>query len=866
MEVYALLALAGMGAWLNAQRKPVQLLHGAVPKRVVAQPNPEQQGHQQMQTQQRQYPNHRIVPGEQPSMTDLYNSTYSQKAAGIEAARAAIKFKMAQDPVATSVIGHSNSNDYNNSGNSGNGARYSARYSALAGVEIPIEEFTHNNMQPFYRGSLKQNVDPFTAATRLENLSGSISGFRSKREIETTQFFVPQPGNIFGAPNQTDAVRSFIVEPRARNNEFPIEREVVGPGIGAGFSAQPQDVYVAQREYAMPRSTDELRAANKPKLTFDARTLDGIKVSLGASGVGEVEKRTPETFKCNSQDDLLPTTGATLKEERRPDVVMLRDTSKPAMHTAYAGPAYLRKDKTLGAPQERASTAPHRHALGALNVGAATATDKWANNKPGADYGKSAIKIYTTLREVTEAKARVGNIGTAFKSLVTPLQDLVRIAKKETVLGKQREFGNVQPAIPAKMTIYDPNAVARTTLKEANLHGATLGNLKPNMYRITVYDPSDVARVTMRQTLQQEAAAGNLAPHRYTGQTYDPSDTARTTTKETTLKEALAGNLQAHRYAAQVHDPGAVARTTLKQTTLQESLAGNVQAHRYAAHVYDPNDIAKTTVKETALVEAQHANLAAHEYRAVQQAQDDARVTGRETLPDDDGPSRNLRGDRTAHIAYDPNDVAKVTLKEATLAEGQAANPDALQGRRGGYQVASTEAKSTQKQVLSDVEYYGQPTSEAADAYRTTSTEAKPTQKQVLSDIEYYGGLESSNKKASTMDQYVNARVNELRELVLEEREPVQQGAKGGANVREMGEVSNTRQLLSAAQDSDFANIERVDQGPSALTADAKGKDGCPTRARNQYRELDRLDDELLAQLQQFESNDVAMAPIHELA
>ena len=740
MEMYALLTLAGFGIWLNTQRRPAQLM-AATPGKVVAAPRQPV-----------------ASTSDEPSMTDLYHSTYTQQAAGEEAARTAFKYQQGSRTKSTGVV-----NPAYDESSAPPTTLSPTKFSALAGVEIPIEEFTHNNMQPFYRGTNKNFVDPFlhSTSTRLESLNGSSSAMdsqipRSKREVETTQFFVPQRelGNVYGTANQTSEMRDFIVEPRARNNEFPIERVQVGPGIGSGFQATPEDVYFAQRQYAMPRSTDEIRVANNPKVTHEGRTIDGIKVALGSTDVGVVEKRTPETFKENTCDDMLPTTGAVLKEQKRPDKILLRDTTKPATHTPYAGGAYLRKGDVA---MSRPSGDTHRQAFGAVNLGPAHAADYGRGAKD--DYGKSTIKVYTTGREIVEAKARTGNFATVVKNIIAPLQDVMRTAKKETLVENPRTFGNIQSYIPPKQTVHDPNVVARTTIKETTLQEAAAANLKPNVYKITVYNPNDVARTTLKETQLQAAPIGTLTTHQYAP-------------------------------TASLDDP--------------------------------------------------------------------AKATGRQTLDYVD-THMNLRSRETAGIAFDPTVKAKTTTKETVVVDAfETAHVGGLEGQRGGYTVAPADAKTTQKEMFSD-EYYGMPKKlNAEGGYVVSQVEAKQTQKQVLSDVEYFGNsADQSGQKPTSADQYDAARVNEHREAILESRVPTTEGPKAGTEASVLDDVVTQRQTLDdQGLAEDFQQVERTPLHAGHTGAETQT---CQTRERNHYPEMDRLDQELL---QQLEANDVAMKPI----
>ena len=107
--------------------------------------------------------------------------------------------------------------------------------------------------------------------------------------------------------------------------------------------------------------------------------------------------------------------------------------------------------------------------------------------------------MYQNERDITSTKTREGNVTTLIKSLITPIQDIIKPTQKEYFVENKRDFsGNVNG--PNKLTIYDPNGVARTTIKETTIHDSTTGNIKVNTSSI-VYDPSDVAKTTVREAL-----------------------------------------------------------------------------------------------------------------------------------------------------------------------------------------------------------------------------------------------------------------------------------------------------------------------------------------------------------------------------
>jgi len=60
-----------------------------------------------------------------------------------------------------------------------------------------------------------------------------------------------------------------------------------------------------------------------------------------------------------------------------------------------------------------------------------------------------------------------------------------------------------------KQTVYDPNDITRTTIKETNIHDTHSGNLS-GFNKQYVYDPNNVARTTIKETTIDDTRTGNI--------------------------------------------------------------------------------------------------------------------------------------------------------------------------------------------------------------------------------------------------------------------------------------------------------------------------------------------------------------------
>jgi hypothetical protein len=146
-------------------------------------------------------------------------------------------------------------------------------------------------------------------------------------------------------------------------------------------------------------------------------------------------------------------------------------------------------------------------------------------------------------------------------------------------------------------------------------------------------------------------------------------------------------------------------KTTVKETTVHDSeminLTGNKETYSTIT------DQAKTTVKETLIHDSVHTNVKGGD-GGYTKADDEAKTTIRETVKAVD-TVRNIGGVTYSVSVYDPEIVARTTVKETTLV---AKSPygfmgGMLEGLFGGYINKEIDLKNTHKQFLSDTNEYG---------------------------------------------------------------------------------------------------------------------------------------------------------------
>lgn len=674
--------------------------------------------------------------------------------------------------------------------------------SQLAGVNIPQKEFVHNNMVPFYRGSLKQNIKDDGNKSLLESFGTlyNTDVLRQKKEVSPLFDVTRDLTNPTGMKVETDFLQSRFQAPKTQNNTLPFEQVRVGPGLNMGYNDKPCGGFQQfdTQNLIKPKTVDELRVASKPKETFEGRTVDGLKTALPGKA-GAVNKNRVETFYENNPDRYIKTTGAVLKDTMHPEY-KAKYTARQDTSVAYQGVAFNNKATTSRAKVRD----PHKTQLEAFDVQNPSLSSTGLGDKH--DYGKANILVYANERDITTTKTHQGNVTTIVKAIVAPLQDIIKPNKKEFAVENPRHYGQMAIQIPSKQPVRDPNDVMRTTIKETMVQDSEMLNVR-GPTKVTVYDPNDVARATMKETL---------------------------------VEHDVVMNLKGGAFKSRVHDPNDIARTTLKETTLHDSDTLNVRSGVFRGKAYDPNDIARTTIKETMLHDAEYTNISTGERRGVVYDPNvKAKTTVRNTLGQME-TTLNMDSRVRKGTVHDPNDVAKTTIKETYIDSVRDGNINSLQGQRTSYQDESYDMKITQKETYVDNDYYGAPKTGTGDGYQIANVEAKTTQKEFISDNEYYGGLadQTQHKQRSYEDMY-NACIDDLKESTLTRREPTQTSVKvvsGSESVNlDVKKIQCDEITERAAQ-----NQNRIINQLQPL------EDSTITRLKQEYGSDDRLDVDIL--------------------
>ena len=471
---------------------------------------------------------------------------------------------------------------------------------SLTGEPITMENFSHNNMTPFFGGCVKQNVDENSNREMFENHTGSSDVYQKKKEVGA--FFKPETNmsNPYGAGNLDGYMNDRYIVGTKRDNVGPAPQIQVGPGLNKGYTSQPSGGFqqAETRDYALPKTTNELRVQTDPKISYRARIISGMK-NAKPGKVGAMEKNRPETYYKNTPDRYLTTTGAVMASKQRPNVVMKhvnRPKTEQEKRIGPAGPAIGSNMKLRSKVKKT-----NRIQLSGPGYGGANAAGEW--DKDNHDYGKRTTRIRNTIRQKTGNSKHLGIVAaTQAQGNKTRNNQKLRRTRKTNVVGNGRWAGNAYGS-KGKGTVHDPNDIAKKTIKETNIHDTRTGNMQGLETKGATYDPNDIARVTIKETNIHDTRTGNMQGVENKGVVHDPNDIAKKTIKETNIHDNRTGNMATFKKPLQ-YDPNDIARVTTKETAIMLDNMGNYQGQDHKGSAYKIKEMeAQPTNRQTTSVE-----------------------------------------------------------------------------------------------------------------------------------------------------------------------------------------------------------------------------------------------------------------------
>lgn len=430
----------------------------------------------------------------------------------------------------------------------------------LLGTPIQSAEFRHNNEIPFFGGRLTQSMDEFANTGIMENFTGQRENSRKKEEVPMSMFSPPTSNltNPYGTSNLDGYNYDHYIVSNKRNNEAPVEKLNVGPGLNQGYTWKPSGGFqqANTRDYVLPKTTDETRVLTKPKVSYANRVISGNKI--GKTGkIGLLQKYRPTSYWHQGPERFFVTTGQVQAGALRP-FTKAKHTNRQQYQRSIIGTA----GPTMGSKM----------------------THQYPNVKPSRRQSYRInpvrnLRMKGPIPGIGQPNTQIPNDygkKSWFQLRCTQRPQLKSFSKTRNYKGSLR--GPIQ----------DPNQTTRTTIKETNIHNSHKGNLAGEKHG-HIYDANNVLRTTMKETSIEEERNGNLTgPDR--GPIQDETQVTRTTNKETTLVQDYTGT------ALQPEDSGyTIKQAFMKPTERELQLA----SHTGGAYHKEENGYQQAGVQAT---------------------------------------------------------------------------------------------------------------------------------------------------------------------------------------------------------------------------------------------------------------------------
>ena len=337
---------------------------------------------------------------------------------------------------------------------------------SLTGNEVDSKDFKHNNMVPFFGSKVRGKTFDYDNEIRLDNMQGA--GSQHIKKTEQAPLFKPQESMQFahGAPNNSEFYQSRVNPSLKVANVKPWEEVKVAPGLGKGFGTEGSGGFnsgMECRDAWAPKTVDDLRTTNNPKLSFGGVTLAGKRPVQNMGTLGKMEKNRPDTYFVNSPERYFTTTGAE-KGQTAQATQVFKPVNRISTTREYFGDGS--KAGSAGATYTTGKYEDSRK----ITYDGPPVMNPYAGNKGDAnekDYGKESYNILPNSRTLSGNKTEFGGVNGTVKALVAPILDMLRPTRKDNVVGNIRETGNVQPVIPAGASnTLNPADRPKTTIKE----------------------------------------------------------------------------------------------------------------------------------------------------------------------------------------------------------------------------------------------------------------------------------------------------------------------------------------------------------------------------------------------------------------
>lgn len=326
------------------------------------------------------------------------------------------------------------------------------------------------------------------------------------------------------------------------------------------------DLYNKSRNAALQGLKNDLSNKGTHEHNFKPAPFGPPKDISNRTLIGTVCKKKPEgSFKLG-KERYGHAISQTTKKEKRPNM-HAKFTNKQIQKSYYGGVKNSVNKNMLKAKIEESNKNTYSP-QSPINNAMLTSVSK------SSDYGKKSLVAPANERDTTQKESVITNVINMVKSITSPILDKFKKTKKEEIEVNTKE-GFVSIAGPKKNTIYDPNDIARTTIKETTIDNFHNGHVK-GPQKLKEYNAEDIAKTTIKETTVKNDREGNMGTsgrfEKHNGYTYEdlPKITIRNTNKHVDCNVNVKPNNQEKLTLF----PDQPVRVTTKETTVKHEILG----------------------------------------------------------------------------------------------------------------------------------------------------------------------------------------------------------------------------------------------------------------------------------------------------
>lgn len=413
----------------------------------------------------------------------------------------------------------------------------------MNGEKVNPSSFKHNNMQPFFGSKQRGNISDFNNNESLLDIKQGI-GSQTRSKSEQAPLFKPDENVNFvnGTPNNTDFIQSRINESMKMSNVTLWEQQRVAPGLNLGAGTEGHGGFnsgMMSRETWAPKTVDELRIKNDPKLEYDLIGHEGPLLSSIKSqgGIGKVEKHLPEKVFDNNPSRWFTTTGQEKNPPIRSTQVMPMENRIDTSREYYGNSVKAKANYTLSQNED-----PKRNHLNSLPISNATATGQSLANPN--DYSVNSYNILPNNRTTDKPGVEFGGVYGMAKAVVTPILDILNPTRKENAIGNLRETGNVNTGHYTGQ-LFNENDRTKVTNREMTTGKIDMNyvNLNANKFRENAYSVTKCqTNPNQRDTTNKEYIGSGVSKNEGI-RTYDSAYNQRNNVNKTYESRTNQGNM-----------------------------------------------------------------------------------------------------------------------------------------------------------------------------------------------------------------------------------------------------------------------------------------------------------------------------------